>query len=284
MSVLEGCFVSYGTNDIERLGSTNMITIRDKMKTWSKKNYFTLPELMAVKKLGRNLCMAKICISGQSKKQCSMYAVREVHRRLPEFVTIWEKQNQIDWKGDTWFAKRIDHESEGKGNKGSHMLVEEFAMNAACDNCIYSWKEWCSLVSRLCSEDLRQNWYLYLLPFSRGKTDESYAIQKVGITTNLRNRHTEHCSRGQRGEYGGEGLWPAWWYAITCDLGKIVPSKSRQLEKECKAAIGNGRPPVRGDEWFEVSLIQAMAAVMGVLQSQGLKPKVNDEVVQVSVV
>lgn len=236
--------------------------IRPKKKAGFKQNYFKEDELMAVKKLARNLCEARSKLHGCSRTKAAQWAVGEIHRRLPDFVYCWEVANQKSWEdvgGDLWFAKRIDHKSTSEDNKGSHGRVEHFTLLAAQDSSVYTWEEWIQLVHGA-RVDVVQRFWAYLLPFSYTRQSIRYQVQKVGITTNLKYRHREHSSRGPRGEYGNTGLWPAKWYTATAELGPISKTEAAYIEKDYIAQLADGKPPVIGHEFFETDPAKALFA------------------------
>lgn len=265
--------------------------IRPTKKDWSKDDWFRTDPLMGAKKLARNIFEAKVTM-GWSKNLAALQAVKELHRRLPEFISVWELEYRSLWrehgkegkKGDYWLAGRINHQSKGQENKQSHMRLEKFIRLAAMDNAVYTWIEWEELIQRNIVDALPIQ-YLYLLPFSRNRLGHNFDIQKVGITTSTYNRYQEHKSRGPRGVAVKEvvGLWPADNYLLTCKLGRMLNADAEKIEDKCKAAIGNGEPALYGSEWFETNPVQALAAVLGVLQKLGFKPVVYEEIMSLKI-
>jgi hypothetical protein len=260
-----------------------MSNIREPKRQGAKHDWFKGNPLMAIKKVTRNRCLAKMATAYWPKEAAAAWAIRETHRQHPEFIPAWELQYNISWKGDNWFAGRINHQSEDQGNKKTHMRVEEIVKHATVDmDTVYTWEDWVKLIEGNVVDGL-QLYYAYLLPFSYEEARQIFPIQKLGITTNLYNRYIEFNSRTQRGETGGVGLWAASNFILTCELGRLPKNGAEMIENECKAAIGNGHPPRYGNEWFEVSTLEALTRMSTVLEKRHLKYHINDRVCQIKV-
>jgi hypothetical protein len=246
-----------------------MNNIRPLKKHWKKEDCFKPSALMAVKKLGRELCAVKM-MCGWSRPDAARWAVHEVYYRLPGFVSAWEKYNSEPWRGTDWFSGRVDHQSSRQDNKASHMRIQNFVEAVAAGaRRVYTWDEWEKLVENGVSET-NQTYYLYLLPLSHVPGGQSFDVQKVGITTNLDARLKEHHSRCERGTlFDGLGLWPADRYALTHCLGATTRAGAELVENECKVAIADGRPALYGQEYYATNVPTALGAVRRVLKKYG---------------
>ncbi len=272
---MRGC---YGATDerSELIRERDMIDIKtgEKRVGTFKADWFKPPAFMAVKKLARDLC-TRMRSEGLTKADASEAAIQEVFRRLPSFVLEWEAYYGRSWKGNDWFKSRIDHQSEDKDNKTAQMKITDFVGTVLDDDSIYSWGAWESSVEANLNE-VNQAYWLYLLPFSFSRERTNYDIQKVGITTSLVNRYREYECRSPTGEaVSGVGLWPAPRFVVRCGLGNLLRYQARTVENDCVTAVGNGRPPWRGDEWFRTSVDKAVKSVVSVLKVRGLIPEVT---------
>jgi hypothetical protein len=258
-----------------------MSEVRNKKKQGSKKNDFGPDEFMAVKKVARNICKTNRKLLHVTAEKAASLAVAEIHRRLPGFKRAWEMYKGMSWEdrgGDVWFAGRINHHSRNEDNKASHMRIKEFCEYASRGNSVHSWEEWVMLVNEA-KQEVIQEQFLYLLPFSYTENRENgFEIQKVGIAVDLATRLVEHSSRGERGTlFNGVGLWPAKKYVLTCPLGRIPVHAARMIERECMAAIGDGKRAEYGYEWFKTDVLNALSSVKAVCINHKLKVEVNSD-------
>jgi hypothetical protein len=238
------------------------------------KNYFAEPSLMAVKKLARYLCSGYEA-QGREKRSAACFAVRDIHRRFPEFVTAWERINGITWKGDDWFASRIDHQSNSQHNKTAHIPLEEFVKGRIANNSVYAWDQWEAMVLRVNRPaEIVLDYKTYLLPF-RVYTTTLFDIQKVGITNNTTQRLAEYRAKTPFSiQRTGEIIVPARRFIMTCELGLISKREAEWMEDKLKGVLNESQPPEMGREWFRMSAEEAITRTRKLLRKEGFSPLV----------
>jgi hypothetical protein len=163
--------------------------------------YFKTPGLHAGKRLGRVLYL-----------HCGPTDVLNIFfKMLPDYVAHWEKENQMSWKGMEWFLGRIDHDSDEKENKASHMWGVDWINGLAIARKNYTMEEFEAIATQIKQEaNPPQQCHLYLIPMAPvlvkpvpviqdlgewpAVVAESAEYFKFGMTSNLGNRYLEYRS------------------------------------------------------------------------------------------
>lgn len=237
---------------------------RPKIREHPHKDTMGTPPLMAVKVYGRQTCARLARLAGISTKTAplhiSMRAVKIVLDKWPGFIPAWEDYNNEKWRGDVWFAGRIDHSSSTKGKlqQWAYDYVDVFGADPAP---IVDWAEFTSLCDDAYADFIpTQMIHLYVLPVSRMPVHVGpYLIHKIGHTVsvlnNKGNRYAELCSRMER-----EGLYPhPGGYRLTHLIG-ADPELVEKVESTChlKMADSGRRLPIYGKETFEIGEEEAI--------------------------
>lgn len=239
------------------------------------KDNFRSDALFSAKLMGRNIYAAKRRFLN-SLTTAKNQSVQELHRRLPEFRTAFELENGL-WKGDDWLGTRIGRESQNKENKESQMRLQPLVNAAVQANIVFpTWGDWETYVYQNLGEVIPRQ-FLYICPHKR-LSGSGYFLQKVGVTTNLVQRHCEYRTWGPKSTPPVcEPIHPSPTFILTCDLGAISKEAARTIEKDCMFAIG--KTPSYGLEWFEVTPLSVMIAVSGVLVSKGYRQGKDGQII-----
>jgi hypothetical protein len=224
--------------------------------------YFKSPGLHAGKRLARVLYL-----------HCGPVNVLDIFfGMLPDFVAHWEEENQQEWKGMAWFLERIDHESSEKENKASHMWGIDWINGLAISRRSCTMREFEAIATQVKKEDKPpQQCHLYLIPMApvlikpvaltqnlREWPDvvaETAEYFKFGMSSNLRNRHTEYESIRNLNICG---LYPARDFYDTRHVGLADVAGLREnymINQLVKATSG----ACHGREYFKIGYKEAHA-------------------------